>query len=249
MFDRKSVWHSELRNASPLVLKFSGDPMDSKYDVGTTDGYAHKVIGFDTRGDDTRRWYIIESPDIENTLKRAPKNEWIEVRASWSGDSQTIEWDRASGSVQRETTSDTSGHSTGNIKDDYLLCIEAARDLPGSDDTATLLANARHLHGQWVRMGVSTPLTHDMDNTPTTDDTGNSATLEEIKELLDLVPTWEGRAHDDSDLLSVFKRIESVVKGAGGSDDAERALAWLENEIEFQSRNDESSTTDDDLPF
>jgi hypothetical protein len=79
-FPKKSLYHSDLAKHGPITVQFAGEPRDSQYPNKP------RWVGLLVHGDDTKYTLNIENADVEASIKAAPKNTWVEVRAEGRGD-------------------------------------------------------------------------------------------------------------------------------------------------------------------
>lgn len=78
---RKAIYHRYLVKASPLVMKFKGEPRESKYKGKPP------YVYFQVQGDESEYALNIE-PGTEEAIQDAPKNTWVTVYAAGSKDTE-----------------------------------------------------------------------------------------------------------------------------------------------------------------
>jgi len=85
LFEYKKVWHSDLKRASPLVVRFRTAPMSSQYLKDKS------MIYFETDPsvDDLEgKYYVIETEEIEKQLQHVQKDVWVEIVATGGGNDE-----------------------------------------------------------------------------------------------------------------------------------------------------------------
>lgn len=164
-FNQNRVWHSFLKNASPLVVQFTNGVQDSKFNP------EEKIAYFRVRGDSTDGYYlVIENDTIVSRIESVPSNRWVKVQATGSSeDADLVVTDQGpvSSSESRSTSTD---YDEGTVVGNYRHCLIAAVDLvrEASDEEIqkSLLENlpsiAATLFIQWQRTNFKVPLTAEM---------------------------------------------------------------------------------------
>jgi hypothetical protein len=78
---RKNIYHSYLVREGRLMVKFLGDPMESKYGKGSATHYVYFQVP-----DDETEYCLSVEPACVDPISNAPKNEWVFVIAEGSKD-------------------------------------------------------------------------------------------------------------------------------------------------------------------
>lgn len=165
-FTNKKVWHSNLKFASPLVVQFTSDLMDSKYDED------QRIVFFKVRGDPTDGYYlVIENDTIADRISKLGKSrDWFKVTATGQSESADIAIQTANVTTDDKSSSQSYGAET--IFENYVTCLNAAdeaikaSDLPskikGALRAESLSSIAASLFIQWDRKQYLVPLTPSM---------------------------------------------------------------------------------------
>lgn len=266
-FPNNKVYHSYLKNASPLVIRFRSPPKESDY----TDD---EIIYFDVKGDRHDKYYYqIENDAILDKLSSAPIGSWIKATFTGAKDDADFSYDTVSDSEAADATrslrtaaSSSDSLSSGNIADDYRECIKLARDIVakelglddseslGTDALAVVQSMAATIYINWQKSNFTMPLYAGMANE--VDESGDvempdfatDETLQRIIKILDLIEV-NGRSHDNKNLAPIAKRLSQMTDPSAPPpthNDAMKALRWLELEAEHQGVGDPNQ---DDLPF
>lgn len=259
-FEYRKVFHSSLINETPLVMRFTSDPRgadDLSWDPGSSDsGYPYKVVFFEIRGEKREEdyYYIIENEKVYRAIKDAPQNVWVELEGGYSDGEPYISANKLSSD---NSSDDYASFDRGSIVENYRACLEAARDLPGSEEDVDLWQDhATTLFIQWARDNYLTPLTEsDREAMGSDTEDGEEASgpspspqdYEEMERLMLQIDSWEGESHDEKSRAKVLDRLERIVENGASQDAVDGALQWLERELEFQE--EEAVGVGDDLPF
>jgi len=260
LFSQKKVWHSYLKRASPVVLRWKGAPVLSKYDEG--DQY---LAYFEVQGDPTDGYYYyIESEDVLNQLRNAPYKQWVRVTATGdNADTHVLDMVPYDGATPESQTGlsvtprSTGGaqkpdFSTGFIADDYAKCLLAASNLAAmgpldTDDPTVIQAVAATLYISWSRTGFTVPLASDGDVDEYINDLAPDYEVSVLEELDKLVKR-SGKSHDNRNLKSTIAKIETEA-AALNEESYESVMKWIRAEVDYQLTEAEEEEIEDDLPF
>lgn len=92
-FSKKTIYHSELVKAGPLYMMFTGPVRDSKY-AGKP---AYITFKAQQNGEETEHTYNVENDTVREELDNAPKNVWLQVRATGSREEAWLALEDANG--------------------------------------------------------------------------------------------------------------------------------------------------------
>jgi len=263
LFSQKKVWHSYLKHASPVVLKFKGQPVLSKYAEPGVDQY---LAYFDVQGDDTEGYYyFVESEDVLRQLQTTTYGQWVRVSASGDsaenhyldiqpageGDAVPVDQIRAR-SVQSVAKNQQPNYSSGFITEDYLKCVEeavaiAGSDFMGTDDPSVIQSIAATLYINWSHTRFSIPLApSDVEKVDVQDEEDHLG--QGVLEALDKLQKRSGKAHDGRNLKTTIAKIEEQVEKGYDEDAFVQTIKWISAEVDHQTP-EEQEELEDDLPF
>lgn len=256
-FSHAQVWHSRLKGKSPLVIRFKGEPFQSKYKDGGT------IIYFEVKGDPKSDYYYrIEQSDILKQLENTPKNTWLKVSAFGGEGDQSLVIENVSGGEAMSAASNGStgaeeSFSTGYVVGDFVRCLEEAKGLciGFTDDPDVIQRVAATLYINWSHSRFLRPLSKDDVPERTYENTDRSEEYRDlIREGIEKLPKTSGISHDRHKLAKMIAQLNAVVEGDDTISDEQygRIQRWLDLELEAQSPEQEEAPEDepqDDLPF
>lgn len=256
-FKNNRVWHSFLKNASPIVIRFKGAPMESKHND-------EDIVFFEVRGDThDKYYYVVENGMIEELIADdVPHGEWIKCTFDGMKSDATMSFEAAGSSTNatkdfpRPDGKEYSrpaerSLSTGNIVDDYSLCVDAAKQIIMDklgvavmtvEAAPTVQAMAATLYINWSYTKFTKPLTAIEDT-----DADESELLTEVKDLLASLPNKNGKAHDGRALKTTLAKMEDALMDAS-AEALDKYKEWLVIETDYQ-QEDEPEELEDELPF
>lgn len=238
-FDKQTVYHSYLRDASPVVVKFKKHVQKSKYKDRLP------WVPFNVKGDPTDYTYQVENDRIADILNRVPLNVWVKatfIAGEDNGD-VALEYEeggevelgaeakpaRSNGKPQRrprraQPTSD--GYPT--YADDLWYAILASRHIHeryvaefGEELTESVRSLGVAIHIQASRESYAKSL---MEELPTPEDVaaGPVPTETEIVELAENAPITAQQRNS---------LIESLADGTMDDGRKRTMVAWLRQKI------------------
>lgn len=254
LFDQNLVYHSMLKRHSPLVVRFSEQGlMESKYNEG------EQIIYFDIRGKaDDGRYYLVENDQCARRIDNAPLGEWVRVSAT--GDKDTpgdliIEEVSGGSGIEFEMPDGPDNYDQGTVLDNYLACIEAAKQVPGAVDEDGVLTEAGIEHAESIfiyfckfdfKMPAHEGMVPDQEEAPDEPVRDIDPAVVEAGEELVKEIDWTGEAHDGRDLEEVHDQIVNVLETAEEEEDIHKVNRWMGKESKHQA---ETNIGGDDLPF
>lgn len=260
-FENKGVYHSRLREKSPIVLKFTGEIQTSKFDD------TKEVVPFEVRGDGTTYWLTVDNDGIRDEINAVQQGQYVQVNADGTYEDARLNiTDPNTGGGDRGGSQAVEGggmsHSRGSVKENYRAVLEAVRDLDGAVDEDGNLTPMGQDHAatvfiQWTRTDYTMPLTQedvndngddDVDTSDSADgqDVASDTQLEVVSEFVEKIPSWVGEAHDGSDLQDVKQKLDDLIENGGTVEQASNSIKWLREENEHQQQG---VAGDDELPF
>jgi hypothetical protein len=218
-----------------------------------------RIVFFEVRGDPHDKYYYeVENGTIDEVISDdVPHNEWVKCVFDGMKDDATLTWELAGSSTNAQsfrpdgkeyTRPADESFSTGNIVDDYSLCVDRAIQIyvekfDGFDlDTPTIQAMAATLYINWSYSKFTKPLTADMATT----DNPNEKLVEEVKRLIEPL-TKSGTAHDGRALKTTLAKMQDSL-GSATAEMLAKYKEWLDIEFNFQIENEPEALTDE-LPF
>lgn len=267
-FQTKKVWHSRLKGASPVIVKFStGNIVESQYDDGLN-------IYFNVRGDDEDYYYQTENQAIRDYLERnVERNVWYSLTAAGQAEEATIALSPVDESSLPPTASpaprQSSGgsykapqarsYSTGTVAGDMEKCVLAAANiLEGMADMGLDASEENRLEFieklgvslfiQWSRINMDTPLTADdvEEEEEAAEEEDVNEHIADLKSLYEELPLKSGTSHDNKKLKSVLDKIsETIDAGEVEPEEGNAMISWLSDELAYQT----ADNGEEDLPF
>lgn len=89
IFDKKGVYHSALAKAGPVLMRFKGEPHESKG--------GGSYVYFEVQGEEGDHYYNIENDAIGDLIARLPVNQWMRVVAEGTREGATLNVSEAEG--------------------------------------------------------------------------------------------------------------------------------------------------------
>jgi len=252
-FSQSKVWHSFLKAKSPLVIRFKGDPMESKY--GTD-----PIVYFEVRGDEGDSYYYnIEDASILEQIEELDKGLWYKVTAGGGQDGQFLKVEVATEQSGAPLRRGEDNYSTGNIVDDFALCLDHALDLvkdklgvaPKTVEGAPVVqAMAATLYINWSHSRFLKPLSAadvpERVEVTETEDGRSDGYAVELGELIEALPKQSGKAHDGRALKTTIDKFKQALDTPISDELYSRMKKWIDNEAAFQAP---AEIPEDDLPF
>lgn len=174
MFSQNKVWFSHLKtvsNPDPIVMKFTSPVTDSKYDMGQDEdtGYDYRMCWFEARGDDpdASRYLVIDSQALEDAVNEVPRNQYVKLQATNSGEDAPLSWEPVKGGSGRSYAArsfDEGGYAPPTVLEAYGAALAAAGALvPDADLSDYEAESLRQKHAatmfiQWQKTGFDVPL-------------------------------------------------------------------------------------------
>jgi hypothetical protein len=232
--------------------------MESKY--GTD-----PIVYFEVRGDEGDSYYYnIEDPEIEKQIEDLDKSLWYTVTAGGGQDGQFLKIEPATSQAGNSGGGDSRGNggensfSTGNIVDDFKLCLAEAfaivRDelgiAPKSVEGAPVVQSmAATLYINWSHTRFLRPLTAadvpEREYVETEDGRSDEYAVE-LGELIDTLPRDSGKAHDGRALKTTIAKFREALDSPISDELFGRMKKWLNDEAESQTPIE---IPEDELPF
>jgi len=219
------------------------------------------IVFFEVRGDPhDKYYYVVENGMIEELIRDdVPHGEWLKCTFDGMKSDATMSFEvagsstNATGKYQNAPGNPSKGYvreaqSTGNIVDDFKLCVDAAKgivfeklsiDAETVEAAPVVQAMAATLYINWSYTKFTKPLT------PPDED--ESELAGEVVELLASLPSKNGKAHDGRALKTTLAKMEDAVMKAP-ADVLGKYKEWLVIELDFQ-QEDEPEELGDELPF
>lgn len=257
-FKYNKVYHSYLKNSSPIVLQFKGPVKPSDYN---DDDIAFIAV----RGDDHDKYYlIVENEDYLALVDEVPKKQWLKCTFTGEKETATFTWEETDFTDAPPATSTSSGSSSsgqrkvGNYQHNYLACVNVAKDIVKeefeySDELVKDIATTLFIN--WSYSGFRDSLTPgsvvsgDLDS-----EFADEHELDALSEGLNTLLNETGKSHDGKNLKPALDKIRRVVRDgeATTKSDVGKMLAWLSKEYDWQVDQEGAASVDDyadDLPF
>lgn len=245
-FQNKKVWFSKLKYAGELRIKFTSDPMPSKFNKNDL------IAFFEVEGDDEKYNLVIETESIADQVRATPKNRWVTVLAEGSSaEDQVLNITDAGG----QTDAPAGRYGPDDIMScfrevaDSVSGITTVWDMHGdfapSDDAKWLIGLVMD---KWFATGRFAPLYAGQT-------IGGGAANEDKTEsedgVLESLATWvgeikwSGKSHDNKDLPKIKKAILEILNNQD-KEKARAALSWCAEEYTYQ---DNSVDVNEEVPF
>jgi hypothetical protein len=264
-FSQKKVWHSHLKQKSPIVIRWRGTPRQS--DFGD-----YLQAYFDVRNDSEEGYYYVcEDEGITQQIEEAEKDVWLVVTAAGGKDGQVMDIrpDDGTTAVQNEGAEAPrqarGTYTSGSIIGDYGACFNVAQQfvdarLPVFVDTLDRFGLAKEMattfYIQWSKSGFAVPLVPEsqVEVTPVPDPTGEPApeSITSAKNKLKMLPKKSGFSHDSKQLKRVTDAMAEQLDGDPTKEQVAKMNQWLDKELTAQSvfaATDEEFVPEDELPF
>jgi hypothetical protein len=269
-FETKKVWFSKFKYASPLVIKFTSGPTQSKFKKDEL------IAFFEVQGDETKYNLVLENADIRAQVEATPKNQWLNVSAEGnSAEEQTLVINGSStaavpavanvASNSAAPAAVSGGGTAGrygpdNISGCMTEIMNTASHLFGidhfldKDGTVSLTEQGRWamslIADKWFSTGRFMPLYDgqllESDYAVLVEPT-ILAKIEALDEWVRQIK-WKGTSHDDKQLASVKKGVLALCAAESPDEEkVDRAIAWCLEEFDYQ--NSAKDIDEDDIPF
>lgn len=274
-FKQKKVYHSYLKQASPLVMQFRSQPLESKYQEGQW------VMYFGVRGDSTDGYYLLlENDSIRETLQNAVGQGWTKVEASGSGDDAEVRLSQPENVASEASGGPSNGRTASalytSIPEAYAACLDAAEmavsewldrtTLGKSNDTIRLQLAKDVATTFFINMSGTSSIPLDpevvQEAEPETVTEPVTDTLTEehvgiLREYYDAVDWNTDKTHDGRDVDEVsehiYNFIENGIEENGTFTIMRNMMGWMDKQMAFQKIHKslplESGAKEDDLPF
>lgn len=256
-FKNNKVWHSNLKYASPIVLRFKGAPFKSQHSNDM-------IVFFEVRGDPHDKYYYVCENEmiVDQIADDIAHGVWLQATFDGMKAEATLEVKPASESSAPSSGGRTvrgaapeKSYSTGSVVGDWLLCLEQAKiiakdelgvapkaDVPSASVTKEI---ATSLYISWKDTRFLKPLVDSMPE-PGVDDEVLEL-KEQINTFLEDLPAKNGKAHDGRALKTTLAKISDAMD-ENNAEHLTMFRDWLDAEVEFQAMDPEEPE-EDDLPF
>lgn len=277
LFTQKKVWHSYLRAKSPVVLRFKGPVVQSKF-LDNTGEYPN-IIYFEVKGDPTDGYYyFIENDDVLEYLRsNAQPGEWVKLTATGgSTDEHQIDLQPAGGDDENTGQYLSKGlpaksvsvdarpmYGSGVVAEDYEAClVEAVRmvneHLIGTNKEAISKSPEAFATLASVTKEIATTMFINWSNnryeTPLSSADVEVEYVEDAKmdmgeNVLEALDKLPKRSGKSHDGRNLKSTINKIEDSIDTLDDESyhQIMDWIDKEVGFQSTTEEE--IEDDLPF
>jgi hypothetical protein len=233
-FNQKKVWHSHLKQKSPIVLRWKGVPRDADGTPRKSDYGDYYQAFFEVRNDDEDGYYYVcEDESILETILAVPEDVWTIVTAAGGKDSQVLDIKTDDGSVVNASVGETpqskggtprqskrGAYTSGALIVDYTACFDAAQEfvderLSGEDsiERFNLIKElGTTLYIQWSKGGFSQPIYPEAVPEPPAETVTVEPTLEAVAET----PAQTGKVE------GIKAKLEMLPKKNGTSHDGKQ---------------------------
>ena len=233
-FSQKKVWHSHLKQKSPIRIRWKGVPRDADGTPRKSDYGDYYQCFFEVAGDDEDGYYYVcEDESILEDILTQSEEAWTIVTAVGGKDSQALDIRADDGSVQDVAPSvgaarptkkqaNRGAYSAGSLMVDYTACFEAAQEfiderLPGEQSVEIFNITkelATTLYIQWSKGGFSVPIYPEAPAETVT-----------IEPKVTITPTPEAVAQEEAQLVDtsvVSAKLAQLPKKNGTSHDGKQ---------------------------
>ena len=273
-FSQKKVWHSHLKQKSPIRLKFRGIPRNDDGSCKKSEYGDYYQAFIEVAGDDKDDYYYVcEDEHIKDAILEAPQDVWVIVTAAGGKDSQHLDIKADDGtavvvsgdSKPTKTQRDRGSFAPDSLLEGYTGCFQLAERfiderLAGELDTERfnlIKELGTTFYIQWARGGFSVPLEPgavEPTVVPTQEGVAQAdpptSEVGDVAEKLSQLPKKNGTSHDGKQLKRVTDAMEEQLNNDPTNEQIAKMNAWLDAELRIQMLDGVGEfVPEDDLPF